>query len=43
MIKLETYISGSIEKSPTGYSYFVPTKINDQWSWENQQINSLVE
>jgi Fic family protein len=43
MIKLEDYIAGVYEKSSTGYSYFLPTIINDQWSWENQQINSLLE
>ncbi len=43
MIDLENYQSGQYEKSPTGYTYFVPNKINDRWTWNNQQINSLLE
>jgi len=43
MIELENYQSGQYEKSPTGYKYFVPNKINSEWTWSNQQINSLLE
>lgn len=43
MIILEKYISGRKEKDPTGYSYFMPSFINEQWKWENQSINSLLE
>jgi Fic family protein len=43
MIHLEKYISGKIEKHYTGYSYFLPSKINTQWIWEDQHINSLLE
>jgi Fic family protein len=43
MIELEQYQSGQYEQSPTGYKYFVPIKINDNWTWNNQQINSLLE
>lgn len=43
MIKLENYTSGRLEKSTKGYTYFVPSKINDEWTWNNQQINSLLE
>ncbi|MDQ3142305.1 MAG: Fic family protein [Bacteroidota bacterium] len=42
-MELDTYRAGTLEKSPTGYSYFVPQRINDQWIWDNQQINSLLE
>ena len=37
------YKAGWHEKSPTGYKYFVPGKVNDTWSWSNQQINNLLE
>ncbi len=30
-------------KSPSGYAYFLPTKVNDQWVWEDQEINVLIE
>ena len=43
MIKLEKYKSGHFEKSYAAYSYFVPSKINEEWSWDNQQINLLLE
>ena len=43
MIQLEKYKSGRSEKDPTGYSYFMPSFINEQWKWENQSINSLLE
>ncbi|WCL49159.1 Fic family protein [Leptospira sp. GIMC2001] len=43
MIKLETYRSGSLEKHPTVYSYFLPTPINDHWQWGDQTLNLLLE
>ncbi|MBU3713913.1 MAG: Fic family protein [Ferruginibacter sp.] len=43
MIQLEKYISGRNEKDPTGYSYFLPSLINEQWKWEEQSINQLLE
>lgn len=43
MIQLEKYKSGHKENSPTGYKYFVPTKINDSWIWDTPQINQLLE
>lgn len=43
MIQLENYKSGHFQKSPTGYEYFVPTKINDIWIWEDSSINLLLE
>lgn len=43
MIDLEKYISGKLEKSQTGYSYFLPQKINTTWKWDNQLINILLE
>ena len=30
MIQLEKYVSGKNEKDPTGYSYFMPSLINQQ-------------
>jgi Fic family protein len=43
MIQLEKYVSGRIDKDPTGYSYFMPSMINQQWKWEEQSINTLLE
>jgi Fic family protein len=43
MINLENYQAGNFEQSPTGYKYFLPNKINDFWTWDNTQINSLLE
>ncbi len=43
MINLEKFKSGSIVRHPTGYSYFMPNYINDEWLWEDQSINRLIE
>lgn len=43
MILLDKYSSGKIQPSTLGYNYFMPSKINSQWSWNNQEINSLLE
>lgn len=43
MIDLEQFKAGKYEKSPTGYSYFIPGHVNDAWRWNNPQINSLLE
>jgi Fic family protein len=43
MIQLETYPSGKLVKHPTGYTYFLPSPINDQWTWEDQTLNLLLE
>ena len=43
MIQLEKYKSGRYQKSHTGYEYFIPTKINDKWFWEDPQVNLLLE
>lgn len=43
MIQLEKYNAGLKEKDTTGYSFFRPTHINEQWQWEDQQINQLLE
>lgn len=43
MIDLAHYTSGVLKKHPTGYTYFVPSKINEQWIWDNTQINALLE
>ena len=42
MISLEKYKSGSLQ-SGVGYKYFVPTKINEQWQWQDTQLNTLLE
>jgi Fic family protein len=43
MIQLEKFKSGVFQKSSTGYEYFIPTKINDHWTWEAPQLNQLLE
>lgn len=43
MIQLESFISGNYSKSSTGYKFFIPNTINEEWIWKNQQINSLLE
>ena len=42
MIRLEDYKSGHIEQS-VGYKYFVPSLINDEWTWQDTSINTLLE
>jgi Fic family protein len=43
MIHLETYKSGNLEKHHTGYTFFQPNTINDQWKWEDPTLNLLLE
>jgi Fic family protein len=43
MIVLDKYSSGNTELDLSGYRYFVPTRVNDNWSWDNQEINKLLE
>lgn len=42
MIALENYQSGHYEQG-TRYKYFVPTKINDEWTWKDPAISNLLE
>lgn len=42
MIELEKYQSGHCEKS-LGYKYFVPSRINDEWTWTTPVLNRLLE
>lgn len=42
MIKLENYKSGHYEQG-IGYKYFVPSFINDEWTWSDSSINTLLE
>lgn len=42
MIRLEDYKSGHIEQG-VGYKYFVPSLINDEWTWQYASINTLLE
>ncbi|WP_228522839.1 Fic family protein [Methylophilus sp. 14] len=41
-IQLEQFRAGQFEK---GYEYrfFLPTNINDEWIWQNPQVNALLE
>jgi len=43
MIKLKDYKSGNLQASAENYKFFMPTKVNDQWSWEDQEINNLLQ
>jgi len=43
MIDVEQFRAGKLEKSPAGYNYFVPSKINQPWIWQDQDINELLE
>lgn len=43
MINLKQYNAGNYQKDPTGYEYFLPTKINDKWTWDDQKLNLLLE
>lgn len=42
MIELEKYKAGHFEKQ-SGYKYFVPNGINDEWVWKTPVINRLIE
>jgi Fic family protein len=41
MIKIEEYTSGT-NIQQTDYKSFSPTRINDQWTWEDGKINTLL-
>lgn len=43
MIELDHFEAGRQIKHPTGYTYFLPEKVNEQWIWEDQAINLLLE
>ena len=43
MIQLEKYSSGRFQKSHTGYDFFIPTKVNDVWIWDDPKLNQLLE
>jgi Fic family protein len=42
VITLEKYKSGSLQ-SGVGYKYFVPARVNEQWQWQDTQLNTLLE
>ncbi len=43
MIHLHEYRAGNWIKDPTGYTYFLPSAINDSWIWHEQSLNALLE
>lgn len=43
MIQLENYNSGHYEPGYGNYRYFVPSFINDQWTWHDPSIAPLLE
>lgn len=42
MIELNKFQSGHFENG-TDYKYFIPTKVNTQWTWKDPTINTLLE
>lgn len=42
MIEIEKYQSGHFERG-YGYKYFVPSPINEEWTWKSPAINKLLE
>ncbi len=42
MIELEKYQAGHFEKN-LGYKYFVPSTINDEWTWKTPALNLVLE
>ncbi|MEM6260872.1 MAG: Fic family protein [Bacteroidota bacterium] len=43
MIRIEQYKSGYFQKSPTGYEFFLPSRVNERWIWEDSQLSLLLE
>lgn len=43
MIELKSFQSGKLERHHTGYTFFHPSFINDQWKWEDETLNLLLE
>lgn len=43
MIDLSTYTSGNFRGSGLGYKQFHPNVINEQWVWNDPQINKLLQ
>ena len=41
-ILIEHFEAGHYSRG-TGYSYFVPTKVNRQWNWKDAKLNTLLE
>lgn len=42
MISLDQYKAGHYERT-AGYQFFVPSEINDEWTWQQSEINALLE
>lgn len=42
MIKIEKFSAGRYEEAYQ-YKYFIPNFVNDQWVWQDQEINNLLE
>lgn len=43
MIDLSKYTSGNFRSSGKGFNQFYPNSLNDQWIWNDPQINSLIQ
>ncbi|HRO41853.1 MAG TPA: Fic family protein [Flavipsychrobacter sp.] len=41
-ITIETFKAGNWQ-SGKGYKFFIPEKVNTQWSWKDAQLNTLLE
>ena len=42
-MNLQQFIAGSIVKQPTGYKSFIPNEINHTFTWEEPDLNILLE
>lgn len=42
-MEIERFQSGNWIKHSSGYTYFVPATINQEWFWTDQSINKLLE
>ena len=39
---IEDFKAGNLRKG-TGYSWFLPEKINHEWGWHDQELNIMIE
>ncbi len=40
---LDNYVAGKLVKHQTGYNYFMPAIVNQEWEWNDPKLNKLVE
>ena len=42
-MEIEKFNAGKPIKHLTGYTYFLPNGINEEWTWQDATINKLIE